>query len=77
MSAPLHAVVVGAGQAGLAVSYHLRSRGLDHLVVEAGHLWGKHSKAIPISWVSKFGEEEVTLAVGVGTLEKVPPHQTA
>jgi uncharacterized protein YrrD len=50
---------------------------ITHLVVEAGHLWGKHSKAIPISWVSKFGEEEVTLAVGVGTLEKVPPHQTA
>lgn len=28
----LDAVVVGAGQAGLATAYHLRRRGLDHVV---------------------------------------------
>jgi len=32
------AVVVGAGQAGLAVSYHLRGRGIDHVVLERGHI---------------------------------------
>lgn len=48
---------------------------LTHLVVEAGHLWGKHTKAIPIGWVSGFGETHVTLAVGVRTLEGVPAHE--
>lgn len=36
-------VVVGGGQAGLSVSYHLRQHGLDHLVVDgsshAGDTW--------------------------------------
>ena len=35
-------VVVGGGQAGLAMSYWLRQRGIDHLVIEAnriGHEW--------------------------------------
>jgi putative flavoprotein involved in K+ transport len=35
-------VVIGGGQAGLAVSYHLRRRGIDHLVLEQnriGHEW--------------------------------------
>ncbi|MDX3852730.1 MSMEG_0569 family flavin-dependent oxidoreductase [Streptomyces sp. AK02-01A] len=34
--------VIGGGQAGLSVSYHLRQRGIDHVVVEAervGHEW--------------------------------------
>ena len=48
---------------------------ITHLVVEAGHLWGKHTKAIPINWVSGFGEWQVTLAVGLQTLDKVPAHQ--
>ncbi|RKN05798.1 MSMEG_0569 family flavin-dependent oxidoreductase [Streptomyces radicis] len=38
-----HAVaIVGGGQAGLSMSYHLRERGIDHVVVEAhrvGHEW--------------------------------------
>jgi putative flavoprotein involved in K+ transport len=29
-------VVVGAGQAGLATSYHLRQRGIDHVVLDRG-----------------------------------------
>ncbi len=31
-------VVVGAGQAGLATSYHLTVRGIEHVVLEAGHV---------------------------------------
>ena len=31
----LDAVVVGAGQAGLSTSYHLRRRGLEHVVLDA------------------------------------------
>ena len=35
-------LVVGGGQAGLSVSYHLRARGIDHVVLEkhrVGHAW--------------------------------------
>jgi glycine/D-amino acid oxidase-like deaminating enzyme len=32
---PLDAVVVGAGQAGLSTSYHLRRLGLEHVVLDA------------------------------------------
>ncbi|WP_210502758.1 NAD(P)-binding domain-containing protein [Nocardioides xinjiangensis] len=32
---PLDSLVVGAGQAGLAASYFLRQRGIDHLVLDA------------------------------------------
>jgi cation diffusion facilitator CzcD-associated flavoprotein CzcO len=31
-------LVVGGGQAGLASSYHLRRRGVDHVVLEAGRI---------------------------------------
>jgi putative flavoprotein involved in K+ transport len=31
-------VVIGGGQAGLAVSYHLRLRGLDHVLLERGEI---------------------------------------
>jgi putative flavoprotein involved in K+ transport len=31
-------VVIGAGQAGLAASRHLSARGLDHVVLERGHI---------------------------------------
>ncbi len=31
----LDAVVIGAGQAGLSTSYHLRRRGIDHVVLDA------------------------------------------
>ena len=31
----LDSLVIGAGQAGLAASYHLRRRGIDHLVLDA------------------------------------------
>lgn len=42
---PLDALVVGAGQAGLAVGYHLAQRGLRFLLVDAapeiGHSWAR------------------------------------
>lgn len=31
-------VIVGAGQAGLAMSWHLRTRGIDHVVLERGEV---------------------------------------
>jgi hypothetical protein len=34
----LGAVVVGAGQAGLASSYHLTRRGIEHVVLERGRV---------------------------------------
>jgi len=30
----VHTVVVGGGQAGLALSYHLRQRGQEHVILE-------------------------------------------
>lgn len=35
---PLGAVVVGAGQAGLATSYHLKRHGIEHVLLERGSL---------------------------------------
>ncbi|MFD0852346.1 NAD(P)-binding domain-containing protein, partial [Actinomadura adrarensis] len=29
-------VVIGGGQAGLSISHHLRERGIEHVVIEAG-----------------------------------------
>jgi len=51
-----------------------KSGRITYLVIEAGHLWGKHTKAIPVNWVAAFGEGQVSLAVGVKTLDKVPAH---
>jgi putative flavoprotein involved in K+ transport len=34
----LHTIVIGAGQAGLATSYHLTHRGIEHLVLERGEV---------------------------------------
>jgi len=34
-------VIVGGGQAGLAMSWHLRTEGVDHLVLEAGRIGGE------------------------------------
>ena len=35
LDAPLDSLVIGAGQAGLAASYFLRQRGIDHVVLDA------------------------------------------
>src|SRR4051812_27069337 len=37
-AAPVGTVVIGAGQAGLATSYELTRRGLDHVVLERGRI---------------------------------------
>jgi putative flavoprotein involved in K+ transport len=38
MSASIDAVVIGAGQAGLAASHHLSGRGIEHVVLERGRV---------------------------------------
>ncbi|MFX8692532.1 FAD-dependent monooxygenase, partial [Acinetobacter baumannii] len=43
-TSPVHhtVIVVGGGQAGLSISYYLKSFGIDHLVLEKyriGHSW--------------------------------------
>src|SRR4051794_21300108 len=42
-SAPLDVLVIGAGQAGLAMAWHLAQRGVRYLLVDAapevGHSW--------------------------------------
>ena len=50
----IEVVVVGAGQAGLAVSYYLRAFGVEHVVLERGRTgesWrsprGEKSPAVP------------------------------
>jgi len=38
MAEQVDVVVVGAGQAGLAVSYYLRAFGVEHVVLERGRI---------------------------------------
>lgn len=38
MDKPASVVIIGGGQAGLAVSYHLKLRGIEHLILERGRL---------------------------------------
>ena len=42
---PYDAVVIGAGQAGLSASYHLRRRGIDHVVLDADDAPGRRLAA--------------------------------
>ena len=43
MAEQVETVIIGAGQAGLATSYHLSQQGREHVVLEraerAGHVW--------------------------------------
>lgn len=63
------AVVVGAGQAGLAVSWHLRRAGVEHLVLERGRVgeswrsqrWDSFTLNTP-TWMNGLpGDEEADL----------------
>jgi putative flavoprotein involved in K+ transport len=62
----LEAVVIGAGQAGLAASFHLRARGVDHVVLERDRIgetwrsqrWASFRLNTP-DWMSRLpGEPE-------------------
>jgi putative flavoprotein involved in K+ transport len=65
------AVVVGAGQAGLAVSYYLRSFGIEHVVLERGSVgeswrsarWDSFTLVTP-NWMTRL--PGYTLAEGTG-----------
>jgi putative flavoprotein involved in K+ transport len=55
-------VIVGGGQAGLAVSYHLRKEGREHMVLEQAdrpaeawrnHRWGSFTLNTP-NWQSRL-----------------------
>jgi cation diffusion facilitator CzcD-associated flavoprotein CzcO len=58
---PIDVVVVGAGQAGLAVSYHLRAFGVEHIVLERGQIgeswrsarWNSFTLVTP-SWMTRL-----------------------
>jgi putative flavoprotein involved in K+ transport len=51
-------VVVGAGQAGLSVSYHLRQRGIDHVVLDGaariGDVWRNRWDSLKLFTAAKF-----------------------
>lgn len=51
---------------------------ISHLVLEHGHLWGKHEVTIPIAAVTEIKTDEVTLSLSkdeVGKLKSVPVHR--
>ena len=68
---PIDVVVVGAGQAGLAVSYHLRAFGVEHIVLERGQIgeswrsarWNSFTLVTP-SWMTRL--PGYLLAAGAG-----------
>jgi putative flavoprotein involved in K+ transport len=70
------AIVVGAGPAGLAVSWHLRQRGVRHVVLERGRAgetwrsqrWDSFTLNTP-TWMSRLP--------GVGTIHDVGPAHDA
>ena len=60
-------VVVGAGQAGLAVSYYLWSSGVEHLVLERGRVgeswrsqrWDSFTLVTP-NWMTRLPGHKMT-----------------
>ena len=59
------AIVIGAGQAGLSASYHLRRRGVDHLVLDADESPGG-------AWQHRWDSLTMTDVHGVADLPDVP-----
>lgn len=51
-------VIIGAGQAGLAVAYYLTQRGIDHLLIEAsaavGDVWRKRYDSLTLFTPSQY-----------------------
>ncbi len=68
---PIDVVVVGAGQAGLAVSYHLWAFGVEHIVLERGQIgeswrsarWNSFTLVTP-NWMTRL--PGYLLAAGAG-----------
>lgn len=54
-----HVVVVGAGQAGLSASYHLKRKGIDHVVLDGasriGDVWRNRWDTLRLFTPAKFG----------------------
>ncbi len=56
-----------------------KQKGIVHLVLEHGHLWGKRQVAIPGSAIGRLETDEVTLSLSseaVGALEPIPAHRS-
>jgi putative flavoprotein involved in K+ transport len=69
LSGPIDAVVVGAGQSGLAASWHLSRRGIEHVVLERGRVgqawrqrWDSFALNSPSSMNRLPGEPEEVAA---------------
>ena len=45
---------------------------ITHLVLERGHLWGRHEVAIPVSAVRSFSNDEVLLSLSKAEVEVLP-----
>ena len=72
MPARTEALVIGAGQAGLAVSWHLSRRGVEHLVLEqgrAGQAWRSRRwdsfRLVTPSWFMRLPGQPDGLAEGL------------
>jgi thioredoxin reductase len=59
------AIVIGAGQAGLSASYHLRRRGIDHLVLDGDEAPGG-------AWRHRWDSLTMTDVHGVADLPDAP-----
>jgi putative flavoprotein involved in K+ transport len=68
---PVDVVVVGAGQAGLAVSYYLRAFGIEHVVLERGHVaeswrsarWDSFTLVTP-NWMTRLPGYQMDAGAG-------------
>jgi putative flavoprotein involved in K+ transport len=74
---PVDVMVVGAGQAGLAVSYYLRAFGIEHLVLERGRVaeswrsarWDSFTLVTP-DWMTRLPGHTLAAGTGAGFLPR-------
>ena len=67
----IEVVVVGAGQAGLAVSYYLRAYGAEHIVLERGRIaeswrsarWDSFTLVTP-NWMTRLPGYQMAAGTG-------------
>ncbi len=70
-------VVVGAGQAGLAVSYYLRSFGIEHVVLERGRVgeswrsarWDSFTLVTP-NWMTRLPGHRMAAGTGADFISR-------